>query len=407
MKIKDLFYRYSSFIIAKSALLVGKSVILILAFRWLTLSDFAVVAAVLSLVEIVRGLSDVGAEGILYARQGAAHSMISILVKRMVRFRLTISLLLSLLGMLICSLTLSHHAAYLFLLPFVGALQNSSFYFMQRQRDFKKISGLVILTLLAGLSMIVSAYLVRPEVSILVWLMVFPEIFSAIYAIFLTRRYWREILTERTHPISSVRRLRPYFLPSIGVAFFVTLYTRLDVTLILPLLGPVAQSSYSAAFRFVEPFFLLLSLGSITLLAELGSYDTQSSRAYAKSLYARLNYASFSGLVFFGFAAAFLLKLLSAKLFGYPDDVAWLVFLVALGIPIKLTNTFLTSLLQRGGRYKSVFFATLQTLLLTYLLAYFCGIKYGVEGVVVATIVAEFFNFIHQNIAVRRMLASY
>ncbi len=407
MKIKDLFYRYSSFIIAKSALLIGKTAILILAYRWLTLAEFSVVAAVLSSVEIVRALSDVGAEGLLYARQGNPHRLMSSLIRRMVRFRLTISILLSLLGVIICSLTVSHQAAYLFVLPFVGAVQNSSFYFMQRQCDFKKISTLVVLTLIASLTAIGSAYHARPGLSILVWLMLLPEIFSAIFATFLTKRYWQEILTGRRHLISSASRLRPYFLPSIGVALFVILYTRLDVTLILPLLGSVAQSSYSAAFRFVEPFFLLLSLGSITLLAELGAYDTQKSRSYTKSLYTTLSYATFTNLILFGVVFAFLLRLLSAKFFGYPADVAWLVFLVALGIPIKLTNTFLTSLLQRGGRYKSVFLATFQTLLLTYLLAYFYGIKFGVVGVIIATIVAEFLNFIHQNIVVRRMLASY
>jgi hypothetical protein len=80
---------------------------------------------------------------------------------------------------------------------------------------------------------------------------------------------------------------------------------------------------------------------------------------------------------------------------------------MVLVLPIKLTNTFLSALLQRGARFQNVFFATFQTFLLTYIFGYFLGITFGVKGIVFATFVAEILNLIHQKLAVKLMINRY
>ena len=91
MKLKDFLYRYSSFTLAKVTLLIGRSAILILSYQWLTKAEFALIAGAFSFVEILRVLTDVGAENIIYSRLSSANKPISNIVKSLVTFRVKFS----------------------------------------------------------------------------------------------------------------------------------------------------------------------------------------------------------------------------------------------------------------------------------------------------------------------------
>jgi O-antigen/teichoic acid export membrane protein len=407
MNIKSFFYRYLSFILAKSALLVGKSFIVILSFNWLSLDDFSKLAVALSISEILRGFSDAGAETLVYSRLSSDSSPLSNMLIQVMRARIWLALLMSITSAMICYLYFDPNFSIIFLLPFISAIQNTSFAFLQKQKNFKDIFKLVLFVLTVSLIAILSSFLWRPQGGMLAFLILVPELFSAILAFFITKNLWSFITKKIGFSFKFLIKIRNYLLPSMGVAVLVLVYTRIDALLVLPLLGHSEQSNYSVAFRFVEPIFLLFSFASITLLSELGAKGTTDSRGYIKSIYMMLNTRLIIILLLLAIAAAFLLKALSMTVFNFTEHSSILVFLMVLVLPIKLTNNFLSTLLQRGARFHNVFFATLQTFLLTYIFGYFFGVTFGVKGIIFATFLAELLNLIHQKLAVKFMINRY
>ena len=87
MKLKDFLYRYTSFTLAKVMLLIGRSAILLLSFQWLTTTEFALIASAFSFAEILRTLTDVGAENIIYSRLSSTNKPIPNIVKSLVNSR--------------------------------------------------------------------------------------------------------------------------------------------------------------------------------------------------------------------------------------------------------------------------------------------------------------------------------
>ena len=407
VNIKTFLYRYFSFILAKSALLVGKSFIVILSFNWLSLDDFSKLAVVLSVSEILRVFSDAGAETLVYSRLSSDSSPLKNILVQVMRVRIWLALLVSIISTIICHLYFDSNFSIIFLLPAIAAVQNTSFAFLQKQNNFKGIFKLVLFVLAASLIAILSSFLWHPQGSILAILMLAPELFSAALAFFMTRNLWSFIVKKISFSSRFIIKIRHYLLPSMAVAVLVMLYTRIDALLVLPLLGHAEQSSYSAAFRFVEPIFLLFSFASMSLLSELGAKGSADARGYIKSIYSMLNTRLMIILLLFATAAAFVLKALSMTVFNFTEDSSILVFLMVLVLPIKLTNTFLSALLQRGTRFNNVFFATFQTFLLTYIFGYFFGITFGVKGIIFATFLAELLNLIHQKLAVKFMINRY
>ena len=196
-------------------------------------------------------------------------------------------------------------------------------------------------------------------------------------------------------------------LPSFAVSILVILYTRLDVFLVLPLLGTLSQANYSIGFRLVEPVFLILSLGSLSLLAELGSHSTSKSRSIATRLMQSLNAARYFLLMFCGVILAFIFQYISLHFLNLSVSASWVTFFLALAIPIKLCNTFFTTLLQRNGRYNIVFYAAIVAFLCTMIFGIILGSFVGVVGIAVATLIAESSNFLYQKYQVKKMLRSF
>ena len=76
-------------------LLIGRSAILLLSFQWLTTTEFALIASAFSFAEILRTLTDVGAENIIYSRLSSTNKPIPNIVKSLVKFRVLVSFLVS------------------------------------------------------------------------------------------------------------------------------------------------------------------------------------------------------------------------------------------------------------------------------------------------------------------------
>lgn len=401
---KQFFSRYFSFTAAKIALLIGKSVILLLAYRWLPTADFALIAGILSAIEIARPVSDLGAENIIYGRLGNAQRVLPRVVQKIFRIRLQIAGLISLIG-IIGLIGFGHaNVASLFLLPVIVAMLNTNLALMQKVHAYRNITVLSITSLGISVGSVCIAYWSQADSLLLSLLLICPEVIAGFIGIYFCRSSWQSFWSGSLKFKNSIRKLLPYLLPSISIGVIVMIYSRLDIIYIRPVLGEQAQANFSLAFRLVDPFFLILSLASLTLLAELGSNNSPNAKRISKYLLSKIGVNFY--FLFFGFfcVLAFSLYNLSIYFFNFPLVAASLLVVFVLTIPIRLLNIFYSSLLQRAGKFNLIFFAAMLTLICTFTFAILFGMLYGVLGVAVAAALAELINMLYQKKIVKKNL---
>lgn len=401
---KQLIIRYIGFSAAKVSLLIGKSAILVLAYSWLPIVEFTFVAGIISLIEIMRPISDMGAENIVYSRLAAKHRPLPKVIQKILQLRILSSACVSVAGLAI--LIAYDRASFtpLIALPIIVALQNSNLAFLQKSNSQGKLAILSFFALLLSGTSILIAFLSKAQGLGLVILLISPELFTCLTGVLLTTRLWTNLFNQKTLYARGGRQLAFYILPSISIGFAVMIYSRLDITFVRPVLGLDAQASYSAAFRLIDPILLPLSLASLTLLTELGVNNSANAKAMSIRLLQKM------GLQFYIIYAAiflvltFILEKISLVFLHFSEDAAALLATLALIIPIKLLNTFYSSLLQRAGKFHLILVAALITLITTFTLAFAFGMLWGITGVAVAAITAELINMIYQKVMVKKTL---
>jgi O-antigen/teichoic acid export membrane protein len=401
---KQFIIRYIGFSAAKVSLLIGKSVVLVLAYSWLSISEFSFIAGIISLIEITRPISDMGAENIVYSRLAAKHRPLPRVIQKILQLRILSATIISVMGLSI--LIAFDHANFspLFLLPIIIALQNSNLAFLQKSDFQGKLALLSFFALFLSGTSILIAFLLKAKGLGLAILLISPELFTCLLGVLLTASQWQALFSQKTFKILGGRQLVFYILPSICIGFIVMIYSRLDITYVRPMLGLDAQASYSAAFRLIDPILLLLSLASLTLLTELGVNNSANARAMSIRILQKMGlqfYIVYAGM-FLGLALA--LQKISAVFLDFSAETAALLATLALIIPIKLLNTFYSSLLQRAGKFHLILMAALITLITTFTLALAFGMLWGVMGVALAAIAAELINMIYQKIMVKKTL---
>jgi O-antigen/teichoic acid export membrane protein len=349
----------------------------------------------------------VGAENIIYSRLSSTNKPTPNIVKSLVNFRVHVSFLVSAIFSFASYFIFSSDIWPLFLLPAINSLQSSNFGFMQKNRDFRKIFALLILVFLAALLSVCTVFSYEIKGIYLIYLMILPELFATFAGLVITKNAWYKIMLYKPRIFHLAPKLLPYMLPSFAVSILVVLYTRLDVILVLPLLGTLSQANYSIGFRLVEPVFLILSLGSLSLLAELGSHSTSNSRFIAKRLMQSLNVARYFFLILASFILAYSFQYISLHFLNFSAPASGVTFFLALAIPIKLCNTFFTTLLQRNGRYNIVLYAAIVAFLCTMIFGLILGNYIGVVGIAVSTLIAESLNFLYQKYQVKKMFRNF
>lgn len=407
LALKQFTARYLGFSVAKIALLIGKSVILILAFGWLSTAEFALLAATLSAIEILRPLSEIGAENIVYSRLGNANTALLRVIQKLFRLRIQVAGLISFVA-IIGLVGFSHaNIAPLFLLPLIAAIQNTNLALLQKNCAYRKISALTTFALCISAVSVFLAHLSHADSLLLSLLLICPEILACFVGVYLSRANWLLILSGFTRKKNGIKKLLPYMLPSIGIGIVVMIYSRLDIIYIRPVLGTQAQADFSVAFRLVDPIFLILSLASLTLLAELGSNTTSNAKDISLGLLKKMG--AFFYVILFGLfiTLAFTLYYFSMHVLDFTQEAATLLIIITLTIPIKLINTFYSSLLQRAGRFNLIFNAAIITLISTFTFAIPFGMFYGVMGVAAAATVAEIINMAYQKMLVRKLIGNF
>jgi O-antigen/teichoic acid export membrane protein len=404
---KQLIIRYLSFSAAKVSLLIGKSAILVLAYSWLSMAEFAFVAGIISLIEITRPISDMGAENIVYSRLAAKHRPLPKVIQKILQLRILSSAIVSATGLAILVALDRTSFAPLIALPVIISLQNSNLAFLQKSNFQGKIAMLSFSALVLSIASILIAYLSKAQGLALALLLISPELFTCFLGVILTTNQWKTLFTHKTPYRRGGRQLTFYILPSVSIGFIVMLYSRLDITYVRPILGLDAQASYSAAFRLIDPILLLLSLASLTLLTELGINNSANARAISISLFNKIGaqFYMIYAAIFLGLS--FILQKISVTFLHFSDETAFLLATLALIIPIKLLNTFYSSLLQRAGKFHLILVAALITLTATFTLVFVFGILWGITGVAIAAITAELINMMYQKTMVRKTLGIY
>jgi len=407
LSFKQFFSRYLGFSSAKVALLIGKSGVLILAYGWLPTAEFALLAGTLSAIELLRPLSDMGAENIIYSRLGNPYALLPRIVQKILWLRIQVASLIGLIGLLGLFAFGYTNIVPLFLLPIIVAIQNTNLAFLQKDRANQEISILTIIALSASTGSVVLAYLCQANELLLCLLLIFPEVIACLIGVYLSRAHWRPLLFSPSKNKRGIKKIAPYMLPSISIGLIVMIYSRLDIIYIRPVLGTQAQADFSVAFRLVDPIFLILSLASLTLLAELGSTNSTNAKVIALRLLKKMGARFYA--VFFGIFSILALNLhyLSLHLFHFSPEAASLLTVFLLTIPIKLLNTFYSSLLQRAGRFNLILVAAIITLLCTFTFAILFGMVFGVMGVAFALSAAETINMLYQKKAVQKILGDF
>jgi O-antigen/teichoic acid export membrane protein len=401
---KQLIIRYIGFSAAKVSLLIGKSAILVLAYSWLPIVEFTFVAGIISLIEIIRPISDMGAENIIYSRLAAKHRPLPKVVQKILHLRILSSMFVSVTGLAILAALDRMSFAPLIALPIIIALQNSNLAFLQKSNFQGKLAILSFSALVLSVASILIAYLFKAQGLALALLLISPELFTCLLGVLLTTNQWQTLFTQKTLYKRGGRQLTFYILPSISIGFIVMMYSRLDITFVRPMLGLDAQASYSAAFRLIDPILLLLSLASLTLLTELGVNNSANARAISIRLFEKIGlqfYIVYAG-VFLGLA--YVLHKISVEFLNFSNETAVLLATLALIIPVKLLNTFYSSLLQRAGKFHLILVAASITLTATFVLAFVFGMLWHVTGVALAAITAELINMIYQKTMVKKTL---
>jgi O-antigen/teichoic acid export membrane protein len=182
-------------------------------------------------------------------------------------------------------------------------------------------------------------------------------------------------------------------------------YSRLDILLVSPLLGTLEQADYSAGFRLVEPLFLVLALASMSLLAELGAIDTHNAKQASLNLLKRLDLKLLIKMILLAGLLTLVVLFFAQKGFAMTLHASNVAAVLAFAIPVKLFNTFFTTVLQRAGRYDIVLYAALINAVTTWVVALSLGIVLGVIGVALGALIGEVFNFFYQRQAVNLMLS--
>ena len=400
---KSLFFRYSFFVGAKFLFTV-RILILILSFSWLSIEDFSLLAIFLSFIEISRSLFDLGSEAIIYSKLSGFRKTINIFTCKLIKLRLFSSLVLTFILFIIMSYLNKFSYWPLLLLPIIEATQRSCVAFIQKDKVKSFLSTPFFLLVLISFGIIFITFKLQATSTLLFLLMITPELISTIIIIIFTLKYWVQVFNASKINFSFFKRIIPYLLPSAILSVTVMIYSRPDLTLIYPLLGPIEQTKYSVSMRGVDIIFSLLVLISSSLLAELGSKSNKSSKFEINRFYNLLS--TFNVFLFFiiTFFIAIILKFVLLKLFLNEEDIIFVAFLLFLTIPFKIINSLLSSCIYRLANFHYVMVASFRVLVLIFTLGVPLGYYFGLYGIVIAIAISEFYNLFYQKNKLKKLL---
>lgn len=402
IKHQHFLFRYLSISSAKIALLTGRSIILIASYQWLSKLEFSLLTATISAIEILRIVSDFGTENIIYSRLSDVNQPIKNIVRHLIKFRLVLAVITSLLLSLINLLYFKENIWLLFSLIILNVTHATNISFMQKNREYKKVFILVFTVFIFATLSVLACIQFQLRGNDLYLSIILPELTFALLGLAFTRTQWHTVIQHNN--FKKVSRLIKFVIPSALLSFFTILYSRLDVALVLPLLKEAAQAEFSVAMRLIDPIFALVAMGAISLLAELGAKNSKHANQITFNIFNKLNTKFIVSIICLGLFASATLSYIAMHLLKFSSLATYVLFIMALTIPIKMLNTVYTTILIRNGNFYAVLKASIITLLITFSLGTLLAIYFGIIGVSISTLLAESINSIYQRYIVSKQL---
>lgn len=408
--LRRLASRYASFAAARIALVIGRWFVLIQAARQLSTTEFAALAAMLSGVEVLRAVADLGTDSYIYSRLGAGHQALRGTVRAALVLRAAASLLLSLGGIALAFVLTDIRATLpVFLLIVATAAQSSAVALLQKAERFGALAVLVGITLATSLLVDLFVLLTPARLPTMAWLLITPDCIAGLSAVAIasapvrmllqaTTRHWRRLGSQ-------LRLIAGKLIPSALIAVTVMAYSRLDVVIVRPIAGIGAQADYSTGFRLIEPFFMLFALASLALLAELGSRRNTDTVQLARRLLTVPALPTVIGMALAVIALGEVARLVT-QLLNLRPEAGLLAALFAAAIPFRVANSMITALLLRLGRFDAVMVAAVVNSVITFSLAVLLTQRLGATGAGAAALIGEICNTLLQRHLLKRHLTN-
>ncbi|WP_295683409.1 hypothetical protein, partial [uncultured Nevskia sp.] len=362
--VRRIAQRYFTFVAARIALVIGRWFVLIQSAKHLDKIDFAALAAALSVAELLRALADGGVDNFSYSRLGGANCRVRVTVRTAFFFRAVIATILMVIGAAVHYFLVGElRVLPVFLLIGITLAQTTSIALLQKEAQFSRLATLVGITLVASLAVNLTVLLSPAQLGLMSMLLIAPDAVAASAGLVLASPAISKMLAQwrraRRPALSILRSIASKLAPISLVTMLVMIYSRLDVTLVLPLLGSIAQADYSAGWRLTEPLFLFLSIASFALLAELGSVSSNNAQVLGTVLTKPAAILPMIGLLAIALIAVFVVRFVAGNWIGLSAEASLLAGILAGGIPFRVANTLISTVLQRLARFDRVLVASI------------------------------------------------
>lgn len=388
---KEIALRMYSFFVIKFGLVFTRWSLILISYYKLNTLDFALLASSFSLIEILRIIAEFGTEGFIYSRL-IRKKTTSKIIYALIELRLLIALLLSAACMGIASYGYDINKGLIFILLPLFSIENSSFAFLQKRNDIKNLLKISIASLITLL--LIYIYIRKNEVNLnlMVGFFIIPDLIISGLCLFFTKENWLLCSINIATILKKNKKIMDYVIPSGLVGIIVICYSRLDLILVLPLLGQAQQAIYSYAFRFVEPFTILTSLFTLSFITEIGGTNNQKLKnKYNQILVATENFQNKALFFISSLIISEGLILASEFLMGFHHKV--LIFILSMTIILKFINNLLISFFFRTSQYLDL----LKIVTLNFLIILSSGIVlgelFGLNGIACATITGEVYLY--------------
>lgn len=352
--------RFSSFALIRFIFSIGRWVVAAFAFNFLNTENFALLVFTISLIEIIRILSDLGLEPFLYLKVGVnkkRNQVWNYLCRIKVFTSFVSFFLIFLIGYFLNQMNLMIAG----LLIITGSLITVSQAIIQKNNLVYKIHILGMQAIFI-FSILVASLLFVTGWKQYLWSLVAFEFFILILIL---KYIGLDII--RDHLISN--RIKKNHKKSIlwilfnksGYSYFTQLISaisaRTDVFIIRPLIGISAQANYSAAFRLTDPIVQIVAGIVLSILVERSSFSTNSNvsnlrRILNSSLY-KFTISLSMAIALFSSVASFLISL------GLSSPINNLLFIFFIGLaPVRILNQFHSYALMKLNCMNVVFWCT-------------------------------------------------
>ena len=395
--LKSIFFRYSFFVFAKYFFILTRTALLIVSFSWLTNYEFSTLAITISFIEILRALFDAGAEPIIYSKLSSINKNLKISIKKIIKFRVLLSIfLVIILATIFISIGKSDYWP-LYFLPLILTIQSTSAAFIQRDKIYKKLFFPILFTIPFSILLVIIAYVYKISSTKLFFIMILPELFVMIIMTVISYKYWLQIFLSTPLNRSFFLRIYPFILPSALLNFIVMIYSRLDLTLVYPLLGVSFQSTYSVAMRISDVILSILIIFSMAFLAELGSKTNSQAKSIITKFYYYLTLKNLTFFMLITILLGIIIKFFMDYFMFFNNEINLLVFFFFILIPIKITNSLISSCIQRLSKFHFIMLASLRVLFCIFIFGIPLSYVLGLKGVIISIGIAEIFNLFFQK----------